>query len=446
MSFIKMPPIQHFIADVYEHTKYDIHVYTEYVNSSECILHVNRLDTLKDEGWDHLKVYLFSPVYDYYQIIDIGASNVSKVERRMHIDVPLEPSNEISTYRPYERYHTTEPKYETIDIHRFNQLFDANMVVLPTSFYAIGITPDKTYIYSEKYILYHEIAPTMRFIVNVIRNYKLDKYNNMYFVICACDGFPENTKYSIRNVPIPVSQEKYIGKFSLDFTCKPNEFEQLHKKRWIFCQNNHKEYSYTKPLPDHHYFVLNEYREFRWLHNGISLTSKIPKIMYASTKNRSTNANFKQPPVVNGVQNTIITQRELFYQLFSTHPNVYAVESGWRQPNFVSREEQVMYKYILDMDGLASTWDSFAWKLRSGSVLLRVKGVWNQWFFDHFKEGVHYISIEEDFSDLIEKFEWCEQHPEQCKQIVYNACQLFEIYRLYYAEEYVMNELIDLIV
>jgi hypothetical protein len=435
-----MRSVRNCIVDVYEHTQHDLHVFTEYVNSTECILHVHRLDTLTD-GWDPLRVYAFSPQYNFFTLIDVEPSSTPKLQKRIYLDMPLEPDTEVVTYPSYVRGHDVDPPYEKITVDEFNQRFQAHLVTLPSSFYAIGITPEKTYIYSEKYILYHEIAPTMRFLIHVIRKHKTP---NLYFVICACDGFPENTQYSIRTKPISIDPEKYRNRFGLDYACEPNEFEQLHDKAWILCQNNHKDYAFTKPLPDHHYFVLNEYREFRWLHQGLSFDCKIPKMVFASTKSRSSNANFKQTPLVDGVPNTEITQRELFYKLFSYHENVYAVESGWMQPNFVPREEQVYYKYILDMDGLASTWDSFAWKLRSGSVLFRVKGVWNQWFFDHFKEGIHYISIEEDFSDLLEKYEWCEQHPDECKQIIYNACQLFEIYRLYHAEQYVLNEVLEL--
>ena len=66
-----MRSIRNCIVDVYEHTQYDIHVFTEYVNSNECILHVHRLDTLTD-GWDRLQVYAFSPHYDFFTLIDVS--------------------------------------------------------------------------------------------------------------------------------------------------------------------------------------------------------------------------------------------------------------------------------------------------------------------------------------------------------------------------------------
>jgi hypothetical protein len=439
-----MYSIKNFIVDVYGNTSYDIYVFGEYVSEDKYNIHIHRLDTRNNEGWnENLKVFVFSPIYSYYEIIEIGSSTVCKMAKSVKMkDIKLEPdiTKEIRRYRQYNTYHKSEPCYEKVDVNRFNEIFSSEMVILPQKFYAIGIKNEKTYIYSEGYNLYFEIAPTMQFIINLIRYYEIKNLYDSYFVICACDGFPDNTSYCIRTDPILIlDKHKYIGKDNLNFdSICSNELEIIHKKIWLLCQNNHKDYKYTLALPDHHYFVLKEYREFRYLHNGIFFDEKIPKMIYASTKERSSKYNFKE-------YYSEITQRELFYNLFENNENFVTVKSGWMKPNFLNREEQIKYKYILDMDGLASTWDSLAWKLRSGSVLFRVNGVWNQWFFDKFKEWIHYVPIKEDFSDLMEKFEWCEKNPDKCKEIIYNACDFFETYRLYNAEEYVINNVLSIL-
>ena len=33
----------------------------------------------------------------------------------------------------------------------------------------------------------------------------------------------------------------------------------------------------------------------------------------------------------------------------------------------------------------------------------------------------HYVLLKDDFSDLEEKFEWCEKNQDKCKQIIKNA-------------------------
>lgn len=52
--------------------------------------------------------------------------------------------------------------------------------------------------------------------------------------------------------------------------------------------------------------------------------------------------------------------------------------------------------------------------LFSGSCILRVKSQWKAWF-DPFL--THYISIEEDLSDLEEKIQWCLDNDDKCKQM-----------------------------
>ena len=79
------------------------------------------------------------------------------------------------------------------------------------------------------------------------------------------------------------------------------------------------------------------------------------------------------------------------------------------------------YKYILDIDGMASTWDATAWKMNAGSVLFKTDSGWRQWFYDDFLPWVHYIPVADDFSDLEEKILLCNKHPNECKKIIRNA-------------------------
>jgi hypothetical protein len=85
--------------------------------------------------------------------------------------------------------------------------------------------------------------------------------------------------------------------------------------------------------------------------------------------------------------------------------------------------EQIQYKYILDIDGWSATWSAMVWKLYSGSVLLKTKSKWKQWYYDDLKEWVHYVPVENDFSDLNDKIEWCIHNEEECERMVENARQ-----------------------
>lgn len=95
--------------------------------------------------------------------------------------------------------------------------------------------------------------------------------------------------------------------------------------------------------------------------------------------------------------------------------------------NYMSLEEQSNYKYILHIPG-----HSFAYRLTSelamGSVILMVQSEYSIWYSHLLIENVHYIPIKKDLSDLVEKFEWCLQNPEECKKIAGCALEFYEKY------------------
>jgi hypothetical protein len=63
-------------------------------------------------------------------------------------------------------------------------------------------------------------------------------------------------------------------------------------------------------------------------------------------------------------------------------------------------------------------------------VFLKTSSGWRQWFYDEFVPGVNYIEIKDDFSDLQEKFEWCENHQEECMKMIETNKKLFQkLYR-----------------
>jgi len=102
----------------------------------------------------------------------------------------------------------------------------------------------------------------------------------------------------------------------------------------------------------------------------------------------------------------------------------------------------IKYKYILNIDGNASTWDATAWKLNSGSVIFKTEACWRQWFYDEYNPWEHFIPIADDFSDLQEKYHWCEANQEKCEEIIKNAKKLFQkVYRFHNAIDYTIQVL-----
>ena len=86
-------------------------------------------------------------------------------------------------------------------------------------------------------------------------------------------------------------------------------------------------------------------------------------------------------------------------------------------------QEQSKYKYIIHIDGNVAAYRLLKTMLL-GSVILKVEGKYDLWVEQLLQDGVNYISIKEDLSDLIEKIEWCKSHDEECQKIADNGVNL----------------------
>jgi hypothetical protein len=178
---------------------------------------------------------------------------------------------------------------------------------------------------------------------------------------------------------------------------------------------------YTLAVPDRYYFCLNKYNKYRSIHLNLMFNEKKPKLVYAG-KNYGSKYNFYSRKDIE------INQREYFKNIknnIGISDNIYAPE------HFISVNEMIGYKYILDIDGIASTWEATAWKLNSNSVIFKTKSIWKQRFFDEYKEWIHYIPINEDFTDIQEKITWCENNEDKCIEITKNCRKLFQKIYLY---------------
>ena len=78
-------------------------------------------------------------------------------------------------------------------------------------------------------------------------------------------------------------------------------------------------------------------------------------------------------------------------------------------------------KYILSLEGNDKD-SGLNWKLNSNSLVFMPKPRSFSWLMeDRLIPDYHYILIKDDFSDLIEKLEWCNNNEEKCKTIIKNA-------------------------
>ena len=99
----------------------------------------------------------------------------------------------------------------------------------------------------------------------------------------------------------------------------------------------------------------------------------------------------------------------------------------------VNIEEMMSYKYLVSIEGNDKD-SGLNWKLNSKSLIMMTRPRANSWLMeDKLIPDYHYILLKDDFSDLQEKYKWCENNQDKCKEIIKNAknymTQFFNIKR-----------------
>lgn len=95
--------------------------------------------------------------------------------------------------------------------------------------------------------------------------------------------------------------------------------------------------------------------------------------------------------------------------------------------DYITPEKQSDYKYIINIDGHVSAY-RLALELSMGSVVLMVESKYKLWFHKFLKEGVHYVGVKRDLSDLLDKIKWCKRNEDKCKEIASNALVFYKKY------------------
>lgn len=418
-------------------------VLTEYVDSNKCNVHVKRIDTLINEGWeDDLQIFL----HDYTgksKIIQVGTMphNSLKIMENIVIEESvLIPSQEklndswLTNYRPFRKFEHY-PLYVSLD--NFNQLFDSDIVELPSCLYAVGLKDGGAYIYQDSYGQYnwkYEIEHTIDFLLSVVFSKYHDRPpENFFCLICALDGYIEACFPHNRTNPKKIGDIEYRNQVNINISHFYNhEYPIFYSQKYVLGQSTRNSIPFSLPVVDRYYLYLNRYNQYRSIHKGIPFTSKISQLVYAGGE-RGSKFNFMKNKQTN------LSQRAFFATEDVDKTNVSC-------PSHIPRDDMIHYKYILDIDGNACTWDATAWKLNSGSVIFKPESDWKQWFYDQYLPWIHFIPVRDDFQDLQEKIEWCQKNQNKCLEMVKNCKSLFQ--KIYHHPNVVtyMEKVIDTLV
>ena len=97
--------------------------------------------------------------------------------------------------------------------------------------------------------------------------------------------------------------------------------------------------------------------------------------------------------------------------------------AGFLHKSYMPIGEQLKYKFIISAEG-GDVATNLKWILYSNSVCMMAKPTICSWFMEDLLEPwVHYIPLQDDFSDVSEKLQWAVNHMDECKQIVSNASE-----------------------
>lgn len=92
----------------------------------------------------------------------------------------------------------------------------------------------------------------------------------------------------------------------------------------------------------------------------------------------------------------------------------------------VSIGDSLCYKYLIDIDGNASTYSRFYWILRSNCLPLKQDSDFIQWYYGALKPYQHFVPFSDDCSDLISQIDWARTHDETAKQIAEESAYFAE--------------------
>ena len=299
---------------------------------------------------------------------------------------------------------------EKISLDEMNHKFETDIIGLPKNIVAVGIDNHKIYTFN-----YSEDSHTtpIKFI-----NYWHDSIHpfmtssKYYYLLCFWDGYRERIPYCHNLKPFTPSKNQFSNKNELSDISNCDQ-PILHKHKYVFTYSKQMEDNTAICIPDMYYITHNGYTDnkFKLIDtNQIPFEEKKSECIYRGNIENGSKYNFKEyenKPEIN--------QREYLKKI------QHKISNFDFKDDYKDIVEQIKYKYILDVDGWANTWDATIWKLYSGSVLLKTDSIWEQWYYDKLDPWVHYVPVENDFSDLDEKIKWCILHDTECQKIVKNS-------------------------
>jgi hypothetical protein len=161
-----------------------------------------------------------------------------------------------------------------------------------------------------------------------------------------------------------------------------------------------------------------------------SWSQKVSKIFWRGTPNGGNRASFKIDGIAR-LEFMQIAQKADYidagitsYKADLDATFVAKLQQQFPIVPYISPQESLKYKYLIDIDGHSCSYSRTAWILYSNSLLFKHQSENVQWYYSSMQPYQHYIPVVEDFSNLQLQFAWAEQHPSEVQKIINDAQQL----------------------
>lgn len=152
---------------------------------------------------------------------------------------------------------------------------------------------------------------------------------------------------------------------------------------------------------------LNKIRHYYVIRDKYAFEQKIPKLVWRGKSN--------QPERVE------LLKRFYNSQVCDVGDTHYKSKRTVYEKPFMSIPEQLQYRYVLSIEG-KDVATNLKWIMASSSVCFMRKPRFETWFMEGtLKPDYHFVLLKDDHSDLEEKVDYYNQHPQEAQKIVENA-------------------------
>ena len=161
---------------------------------------------------------------------------------------------------------------------------------------------------------------------------------------------------------------------------------------------------------------LNRIRHYLYINDKLSFRQKECRIAFAGV-------------ATNNAKRIALFEKFFGHPLFDLYDISPRVTNPAWQRGKISISDQLCYRYIMAVEG-NDVATSLKWVMSSNSVAVMPRPVYETWFMEgRLRPGYHYIEVRDDYSDLLEKIDHYERHPEEAEAIIRHAHEWWEQFR-----------------